>query len=101
MLQHGWVQAVDCTSFQAKMSSQNSGYDCWVVVTGVRIQAETNMYIVCNLFGTERFDIYFCVVSQSDWHEFLASGAGGDWPAKLFCVSGSTWGLLPRIHHRR
>jgi len=24
MLQHGLVQAVDCTSFQAKMSSQNS-----------------------------------------------------------------------------
>jgi hypothetical protein len=32
MLWHGWVQAVDCTSFQAKMSSQNSRHGRAVLV---------------------------------------------------------------------
>jgi hypothetical protein len=51
MLLHGWVQAVDCTSFQAKMSSQNSGHGCLNLVMRERTYAETRMWNMCNLFG--------------------------------------------------
>jgi hypothetical protein len=102
MLLHGWVQAVDCTSFQAKMSSQNSGHGCLNLVMRERTYAETRMWNMWQfIWRALHSDDYFCVPSLSGWREFPATGAADDSPAKLFCVTGSTWESLPQIHHRR
>jgi hypothetical protein len=62
MLRHGWVQAVDCTSFRAKMSSQNSRHCRAVLVmrTGLSRDTRANFF---NLFGKRRF--YFRAASLS------------------------------------
>jgi len=41
MLRHGWVQAVDCTSFRAKMSSQNSRHCRAVLVMRTGLSGDT------------------------------------------------------------
>jgi hypothetical protein len=43
MLWHGWVQAVDCTSFQAKMSSQNSRHGRAVLVKRTDLSQDTRV----------------------------------------------------------